>query len=55
MVTSYSVIGAAQDTPSERFSLNFEAIKVIYTEWCEKGTNKGDVSYGWKVEEGDQS
>ncbi len=52
MVTSYNVNGGSQDVPSENFSLNFEEIKVTYTEMDEKGTKKGDVAYGWKVEEG---
>jgi len=52
MVTSYQVSGGSQDKPHESFSLNFEEIKVVYTEMDEKGSKKGDVSYGWKVEEG---
>ena len=55
MVTSYSVGGGDQDKPSEQFSLNFEEIKVTYTEMDEKGGKKGDVSYGWKVEEGEKA
>ena len=52
MVTSYQVSGGSQDKPHESFSLNFEEIKVVYTEMDEKGSKKGDVSYTWKVEEG---
>ncbi len=52
MVTSYQVSGGSQDKPTESFSLNFEKIKVVYTEMDEKGSKKGDVSYTWKVEEG---
>ncbi len=52
MVTSYSVSGGSQDKPAEQFSLNFEEIKVKYTETDEKGTKKGDVAYGWDVEKG---
>ena len=52
MVTSYSVSGGSQDKPHESFSLNFEEIKVTYTEMDEKGSKKGDVAYGWKVEQG---
>lgn len=55
MVTSYSVSGASQDKPHEHFSLNFEEIKVTYTEMDDKGTKKGDVSYGWKVEQGEKA
>ena len=52
MVTSYQVAGGSQYKPSESFSLNFEEISVVYTEMDEKGSKKGDVKYGWKVEEG---
>ena len=57
LVTSYSVSGAAQseDVPSEDFSLNFEEIKVTYTENDNKGKKKGNVEYGWKVEEGEKA
>ena len=53
MVTSYSMSGTDQGQPSEHFSLNFEEIKVKYTPIDEKGAKKGDVSYSWKVEEGE--
>jgi type VI protein secretion system component Hcp len=52
MVTSYDVGGGNQDKPMESFSLNFEEIKVTYTEMDEKGSKKGDISYGWNVEKG---
>jgi type VI secretion system secreted protein Hcp len=52
MVTSYSVSGGDQDKPVENYSLNFEEINVTYTEMDKKGAKKGDVKYGWKVEEG---
>ena len=55
MVTSYDVSGGDQDKPIENFSLNFEEIKVTYTEMDEKGTKKGDVAYGWKVEQGEKA
>jgi type VI secretion system secreted protein Hcp len=57
LVTSYSVSGAAQseDVPSEDFSLNFEEIKTTYTENDNKGKKKGNVEYGWKVEEGEKA
>ncbi len=57
LVTSYHVAGAAQseDVPSEDFSLNFEEIKVTYTENDSKGKKKGNVEYGWKVEEGEKA
>ena len=34
-------------------SLNFEEIKVTYTETDSKGSKKGNVEYTWKVEEGE--
>ena len=37
----------------EDFSLNFEEIKVTYTENDNKGKSKGNVEYSWKVEEGE--
>lgn len=51
LVSSYSVQGTSQDVPGESFSLNFEEIKVTYTEMDSKGKKKGNVEYGWKVEE----
>ena len=57
LVTSYSVRGATQseEAPAEDFSLNFEEIKVTYTENDNKGKKKGNVEYGWKVEEGEKA
>jgi type VI secretion system secreted protein Hcp len=52
MVTSYSVSGAADDRPTEEITLNFEEIKVTYTEYDTAGKKKGNVEYSWKVEEG---
>lgn len=52
LVSSYSVGGGNQDKPVESFSLNFEEIAVVYTEADSQGSKKGDVKYGWKVEEG---
>jgi type VI secretion system secreted protein Hcp len=54
MVTSYNISGSgqAEDVPVEDFSLNFEEIKVTYTENDAKGKKKGNVEYSWKVEEG---
>jgi len=55
LVTSYNISGSGQseDVPMEDFSLNFEEIKVTYTENDNKGKSKGNVEYGWKVEEGE--
>jgi type VI secretion system secreted protein Hcp len=56
-VTSYQCSGAGQSeaVPAESFSLNYEEIKVTYTEYDSKGTKKGNVEFGWKVEEGEKA
>ena len=53
-VSSYEVGGSgqAEDVPMENMSLNFEEIKVTYTECDSTGKKKGNVEYTWKVEEG---
>lgn len=55
LVTSYNISGSGQseDVPMEDFTLNFEEIKVTYTEADDKGKSKGKVEYGWKVEAGE--
>jgi type VI secretion system secreted protein Hcp len=55
-VTNYSISGYGQSeaVPSEDFSLNFEEIKVTYTENDSKGKKKGNIEYSWKVEEGEK-
>jgi type VI secretion system secreted protein Hcp len=55
LVTSYNISGSGQseDVPTENFSLNFEEIKVTYTEADNQGKSKGNVEYEWKVEEGE--
>ena len=55
MVTSYNIGGDGQSesVPTENFSLNFEEIKVTYTECDRAGKKKGNVEYSWKVEEGE--
>ena len=55
MVTSYNISGSGQseDVPTEEFSLNFEEIKVAYTETDSKGKSVGNIEYTWKVEEGE--
>ena len=52
-VSSYQLSGAAEAVPTELVSLNFEEIKVTYTENDSKGKTKGNVDYSWKVEEGE--
>ncbi len=53
LVTSYNIGGSGQadDVPTEELSLNFEEIKVTYTECDNAGKKKGNVEYSWKVEE----
>lgn len=57
MVTSYQVgvklNEEGQEVPMEDFSLNFEEIKVTYTEVDTRGGKKGNIEYSWKVEEGE--
>lgn len=54
-VVNYQVGGSgqAEDVPVEEISLNFEEIKVTYTECGPDGSSKGNVEYEWKVEEGE--
>jgi type VI secretion system secreted protein Hcp len=39
--------------PMDNLSINFEEIKVTYTENDAKGKKKGNIEYTWKVEEGE--
>jgi type VI secretion system secreted protein Hcp len=43
----------AVDAPLEEVALNFEEIKVTYTECDSSGKSKGNIEYSWKVEEGE--
>ena len=51
MVTSYSISGSANEVPMEQISLNYEEIKVTYTENDSSGKPKGTVEYSWNVQE----
>ncbi len=55
-ITSYSISGgtsSGQDhAVMEQLMLNFEEIKVTYTECDNAGKKKGNAEYTWKVEEG---
>lgn len=55
LVTSYNISGSgqAEDVPTENFSMNFEEIKVTYTEFDSAGKKQGNVEYLWKVEQAD--
>ena len=52
MVTSYSLSGSPDDIPTETFSLNYEKIKVTYTEYDKTGKVKGKIEHQFQVEEG---
>ena len=52
MITSYLMSGDADDRPTEEVTLNFEQIKMTYTEYDSDGKSKGNVEFSWKVEEG---
>lgn len=53
-ITSYNISGSGQgdDRPTENFSLNFEKIKVTYTELASDGSPKDSVEYTWNVAAG---
>ena len=55
IVTSYHITGSGRprEVPSEEATLNFEEIKVTYTEITRKGKSKGKCEYSWRVEEGE--
>jgi type VI secretion system secreted protein Hcp len=58
LISSYSIApgggGSGEgEAPTETLSLNYEEIKVTYTERDEAGQSKGNVEYTWKVEEGE--
>ena len=54
-VSNYSFDGAVQadQVPTETVTLNFEEIRVTYTECDKAGKTKGNIEYSWKVEEGE--
>ncbi len=54
-VVSYNISGSgqAEEVPVEDVTLNFEEIKVTYTEHDNAGKTKGNIEYSWKVEEGE--
>ena len=55
IVTSYNISGGGQseDVPMEDLSVNFEEIKVTYTENDAEGKKIGNIEYEWKIEEGE--
>jgi len=53
MITSINTSGTADERPTEEIALNFEEIKVTYTEYdSDTKRKKGNIEYSWKVEEG---
>jgi len=55
MITSCQVNASGNDDagpPTVVLGNNFEEVKVTYTEMDKDGSNKGNVEYNWKVEEG---
>ena len=52
-LTNYGISGlAGHGPPGVSFFNNFEEIKVIYTEYDDKGSPVGTVEYEYKVEKG---
>lgn len=56
-ITGYNISGDTSPNsdgspPLENLQLNFEEIKVTYTECDSAGKKKGNAEYTWKVEEG---
>lgn len=51
-ISSYQMSAAGESRPIESLSLNFEEIKLTYTENDNAGKKKGNVEFEWKVEEG---
>ncbi len=53
LVTSYVVGVASQsdDVPGEEVTLNFEQIKMTYTEFDSTGKTKGNIEYTWEIEQ----
>ena len=50
MVTSYHIDNSKEDSdPVENVSMNFEKIKVTYTEYDDTGSSKGSVEYSWDI------
>jgi type VI protein secretion system component Hcp len=52
LVTSYLSSGETGSTePTDILTLNFEEIKVTYTEFDSKGSAKGNIEWTWRIEE----
>lgn len=54
MLTSYHTTAVAgQGRPEDTVKVNFEEIKVTYTEYDETGASQGNVEWEYKVEKGE--
>ena len=51
-VASYSASGSSREVPTETLSLNFEKIKVTYTEYDSAGSEIETVEHTWKINQG---
>ena len=52
LVTSYQSSESTGNTaPTDTLTLNFEEIKVTYTEYDSTGSSKGNIEWSWKIEE----
>lgn len=50
LITSYTIAWTTDSIPHEEFALNFEEIKVTYTEMDQKWGVAWKVEYSWNVE-----
>lgn len=53
MITSYRSTGVMGSYPMDTFTMNFETIKVTYTEYDEYGSPQGNVEWEYDVETGE--
>ena len=54
MLTSFiSTAGTSEEPPMDTFTLNYEEIKVTYTELDDEGGSKGNVEWEYKLELGE--
>ncbi len=56
VITSFDMNASGNDEagpPTENVSLNFEEIKITYTEFDDTGSNKGNVEFTYNVETGE--
>lgn len=52
-IASYDLsTDASSEVPSVTVGLTYEALRVVYTEFDESGTSKGDTEATWNIQEG---